>query len=148
MDIVFSLGPTDLIIGSAQVAQPDSFNLNLGTIGALLGSASYFTHLIVNGLTLGWPKRPSWLAWLAALLLGVLMTCLLSLATLPADTPWTRQTMAQIVLVGLAAGGGAAGASVTQASATAKRKVALGGQQPEPDPETQQARVPEPQTNP
>ena len=96
--------------------------MDLGTIGALLGSAAYFTHLAVNGLTLVHPGRKSWSAWLAGIVVGILMTLLLSLATMGSKIEWTPQTYAQIVLVGLAAGGGAAGAALTQTSAEALRK--------------------------
>lgn len=115
-------------------------NVDLGTIGALLGSAAYFTHLTINGLTLAVPRRSSGVAWLLAITLGICLTFVLALATLPPDMIWTRQTYAQIVLVGLAAGAGAAGASVTQASAEAKRKQAMSNTQPEPDPTTPEAR--------
>ncbi len=117
---------------------PTQLDVDLGTIGALLGSAAYFTHLLVNGLTLAWPSRPRWFGWLAAMLGGMLLTGMLAVASLPADTEWTRQIVARIMLVGLAAGGAAAGASVTQTSAEASRKQVLAAGDPQPEPLTAQ----------
>ncbi|HSH78459.1 MAG TPA: hypothetical protein VLA19_08005 [Herpetosiphonaceae bacterium] len=118
----------------------DGLDVNLGSIGALLGSAAYFSHLLVNGMTLGWPTRPHWVAWLMAMVTGTVLTFLLAIATMPSDAIWTLQTYARIVLVGLGAGGAAAGASVTQTSAEATRKRAMDGTEPEPDPLTPQPR--------
>lgn len=101
--------------------------MNLGTIGALLGSAAYFTNLTVSGITMAFPKRPSWLAFVSALLLGIFYAALLSMANgMLLNGPLTGQAIAQVLLVGMAAGGGAAGATVTQTSANARRQDATG----------------------
>lgn len=100
--------------------------VNLGTIGALLGSAAYFTNLTVSGITLAFPKRPSWLAFVSALLLGIFYAALLSIANgMLLNGPVTGQAIAQVLLVGIAAGGGAAGATVTQTSANTRRQDAM-----------------------
>jgi hypothetical protein len=114
---------------------------NLGEIGALLSSAAYFTHLSISGITLAFPKRPSWIAFGGALGLGVLFTALLAVASgAILSHPFTSQIVAQIILVGVAAGGGAAGTAVTQSSAEAKRQHAIGPEpKPEPDPLTPKA---------
>jgi len=115
--------------------------VNLGDIGALFGSAAYFTHLAINGLTLAFPKRPSWVAFVGAIECGVLFTALLAIARGPApEQASIAQLVAQVILVGIAAGGAAAGTSVTQASAEAKRQRAT-RQTPktEPDPMTPKA---------
>ncbi len=110
---------------------------NLGEIGALLGSAAYFTHLTINGITLAFPKRPSWAAFAGAIGFGVLFTILLAIASGVAATDQvTSQVVAQIILVGISAGGAAAGTSVTQASAEARRKRANKPAATEPDPTT------------
>jgi MFS family permease len=99
-------------------------------------SAAYIAGLLVNGFTLAKPDRPSWMAFGLALVIAVLATGLLALATLPPDYGLTRQDYAQIFIVGIFAAGGAAGGSVTQSSATAKREQAT--KQTEPDPLTAQ----------
>jgi predicted RND superfamily exporter protein len=98
-------------------------------------SAAYITNLLVNGFTLISPSRRSWVAFGVALLIGIVATFVLALATLPADQALTRQDYAQMVIVGIFAAGGAAGSSVTQASATAKREQAT-ARTSEPDPVT------------
>jgi hypothetical protein len=97
-------------------------------------SAAYIAGLLVNGFTLVKPDRPSWVAFGLALIIAVIATCILAFATLPADYTLTRQDYAQIFIVGIFAAGGAAGGSVTQSSATAKRdKATATKQQSEPD---------------
>lgn len=99
---------------------------SLGVVGALLGSAAYFTNLTVSGITLAFPKRPSWLAFVSALLLGMFYAALLSVANgMLLSGPISGQAIAQVLLVGIAAGGGAAGATVTQTSANSRRQDAL-----------------------
>ncbi len=101
----------------------DTTLANLGEIGALLGSAAYFAHLSVNGVTLAFPKRPPWIALAGALAFGILFTTLLAISNgVVFHNGSMVQTIAQITLVGIAAGAGAAGTSVTQASAEAKRQ--------------------------
>lgn len=100
--------------------------MNLGAVGALLGGAAYFTNLTVSGITLAFPKRPSWVAFVSALLLGVCYAALLAIANgALLSEPITGQAVAQVLLVGIAAGGGAAGATVTQTSANNRRQDAL-----------------------
>lgn len=108
---------------------------SLGSMIVNATSAAYVVGLLVNGFTIFKPERKSWLAFGLALLIGILATLLLAYATLPADLVLTRQDYAQIVIVGIFAAGGAAGASTTQASATAKREAATGATA-EPDPMT------------
>lgn len=102
-------------------------------------SAAYITGLLVNGFTLLSPGRKSWVAFALALGIGIIATGLLAFATLPADLTLNRKDFAQIILVGIFAAGGAAGQSVTQASAESKRErsKAVTG---EPDPMTPQSR--------
>src|SRR6266545_3452141 len=110
---------------------------NLGEIGALFGSAAYFTHLSINGITLALPRRPSWTAFAGAMGFGVLFTILLAIASGVVVTDHvTGQVVAQIVLVGISAGGAAAGTSVTQASAEARRRRENKPAAAEPDPTT------------
>src|SRR4051794_9550743 len=91
---------------------------NLGEIGALFSSAAYFTHLSISGITLAFSKRSSWIAFGGALGFGVLFTALLAVASgTVLNHPFTAQVAAQVILVGVAAGGGAAGTAVTQSSA-------------------------------
>lgn len=104
-------------------------------------SAAYVTNLLVNGFTLVSPGRRSWVAFAVALVIGIVATGVLALATLPADAVLTRQDYAQMVIVGIFAAGGAAGSSVTQASATAKREQATAATvTTEPDPMNPQSR--------
>ncbi|HEU5015718.1 MAG TPA: hypothetical protein VFT66_24555 [Roseiflexaceae bacterium] len=100
--------------------------MNLGTIGAVLGSAACFTNLTVSGITMAFPKWSSWLAFSSALLLGIFYAALLSIANgmLLNGVP-TGQAIAQVLLVGSVAGG-AAGATITHASAMARRQDAIG----------------------
>lgn len=53
---------------------------NPGQISTLFGSAAYCSHLAMNGLTLAFPKRPSWVAFVGAIEFGVLFTALLAIA--------------------------------------------------------------------
>jgi len=118
---------------------------NLGEIGALFGSAAYFTHLTINGITLAFPKRQSWAAFAGSLIFGVFFTILLAVASGVAATDRiTMQVVAQVVLVGISAGGAAAGTSVTQASAEAKRKRENKPAASEPDPVTPAAQPNQP----
>lgn len=102
-------------------------------------SAAYITGLLVSGFTLISPGRRSWVAFGVALAIGIIATGVLALATLPPDYTLTRQDFAQMVVVGIFAAGGAAGQSVTQASAESKRERSknITG---EPDPMTPQSR--------
>lgn len=108
---------------------------DLGNMIVSTTGAAFITNLLVNGFTLVSPTRKSWVAFALALVIGIIATALLTLATVPADLVLTRQSYAQIVIVGIFAAGGAAGASVTQSSATAKREQATGSTS-EPDPMT------------
>jgi hypothetical protein len=94
-----------------------------GVIGALATSAAWLVQLIVSGLTLAQPGRPSWLPWLASVLLGIVFVALLALATgaLDGTLPWP-QLAAQVVIVGIVAGGGAGGANAAAAAAERKRQ--------------------------
>ena len=95
--------------------------MNFGTLGALLGSAAYFTNLTVSGITLAFPKRPSWLAFASALLLGILYVALLSIANgMSLNGTNMGKAIAQVLLVG-----GAAGALVAHTSANARRQDAI-----------------------
>lgn len=105
----------------------------LGSMIVNATSAAYIVGLLVNGFTLFRPGRASWLAFGIALVIGILATAVLALATLPPDVALTRQSYAQMVIVGIFAAGGAAGSAVTQASATSKREQAT-GRTAEPDP--------------
>ncbi len=109
----------------------------LGSMIVNATSAAYLTGLLVSGFTLFSPGRKSWLAFGLAVVIGIIATGVLALATVAADVVFTRQTYAQIVIVGIFAAGGAAGASVTQASATSKREQATVGKVvADPDPIT------------
>ena len=109
----------------------------LGSMIVNATSAAYVTGLLTNGFTLFSPERPSWMAFALALMIGILATGVLAMATLPASEPFTRQSWAQIVIVGIFAAGGAAGGAVTQASATSKREQATAGKVvADPDPVT------------
>jgi MFS family permease len=112
---------------------------DLGGMIVSATSAAYVTSLLVNGFTLARPERRSWVAFALALLIAILTTLILAFATLPPDLVLTRKDYAQIVIVGIFAAGGAAGSSVTQASAEAKRERARGSSG-EPDPHTPIAR--------
>lgn len=113
---------------------------SLGSMIVNATSAAYVVGLLVNGFTIFKPERKSWLAFGLALLIGIIATLVLAFATLPADLVLTRQDYAQIVIVGIFAAGGAAGASTTQASAQAKRDQAT-TRTAEPDPMTPQPQV-------
>lgn len=112
-----------------------------GDVLALIGvAASGITNGLVNGLTLAWPSRPKYVAFLAALLVGIVAAILGAFAYFPPFEPFTRQTWAQVIIVGIGAGLAAAGLGVTQASAQSRRQEAT-GPQGEPDPVNPQAMV-------
>lgn len=96
-----------------------------GVIGALATSAAWLVQLIVSGLTLAQPGRPAWLPWLLSIVLGILFVGLLALATGAFNDalPWP-QLAAQVVIVGIVAGGLAGGANAAAAGAERKRQQA------------------------
>jgi hypothetical protein len=98
--------------------------LEISTFGA---AAAFLAHLCVNGATLAAPGRPSWVAFLASVVLGIGFTALLTVANQPEGYVFTAKVWATVVIVGLMATGGAAGTSVVQASSTAKREKATAG---------------------
>lgn len=101
---------------------------------SLIAAASAgLTNGLVSGLTLAFPSRPRYVAFLAALGTGVLLSFLAAAAYLPASITFDRQTIAQVIVTGLGAGLAAAGLSVTQSSATAAREQAQ-PQERQPDP--------------
>jgi small-conductance mechanosensitive channel len=101
---------------------------------ALIGAAAAgLSNGIVSGITMAWPARPKWIAFVAALLIGILISAVAAFAYLPADLAFNRQVWAQVVIVGIGAGLGAAGLSISQASAEARRtEVQAGGKEPDP----------------
>lgn len=103
----------------------DGLITGINTIGPLFGAAAYLTNLIVNGITLAYPSRPTWAAWLMAMSVALLATMILAGATLPLATVWDRQVWSQIVLVGLLAGAGASGANSVQRKADETRVQAV-----------------------
>lgn len=107
---------------------------------ALIGAAAAgLTNGIINGMTMFVPTRAKWVAFVAALICGVLISAVAAFAYLPADLAFDRQVWAQVVIVGIGAGLGAAGLSVTQASAEARRHE-VGVADVHPDPLTTEAR--------
>lgn len=98
-------------------------------------SAAFLAHWATSGLTLANPSRPSWVAFSANALASVLFTVLFAVGNAPPTVVWGPQLYAQIVTAGLLAAAGAAGASVTQASAETKRTQAAAANS-EPDPIT------------
>ena len=103
---------------------------------ALITAASAgLTNGIVSGITLFFPERKSWVAFVLALAIGILISFLAAAAFLSASAAFDRQVIAQLVITGLGAGLASAGLSVTSASATAKREQATGATS-EPDPVT------------
>lgn len=118
-------------------------NLDIGTIATYGAGGAFLAHWLTNGLTLSRPDRPSWMAFLVAAVLSIGFVAVLTVANLPDGTPFTPRVWANIVIVGLLGAAGAGGASVTQASATAKRERAMGTThvQAEPDVSSPQPRV-------
>lgn len=115
--------------------------MNGWDIATYATSAAFLSHWFVAGLTLASPSRPSWLAFGANAIASVLFTALLTLANAPVALVWTPQVWAQVVLAGLLAAAGAAGASVTQTSAETKRSQAAAATA-EPDPVTPVVQLP------
>lgn len=109
-------------------------NFDIGTIATYGAGAAFLAGWITNGLTLSRPERPSWVAFLVAALLSIAFTAIFTIANLPDGTGLTARVWANIAIIGLLGAAGAGGASVTQASATAKREQAMGKDaQTEPD---------------
>lgn len=103
---------------------------------ALITAASAgLTNGVISGITLFFPQRKSWVAFVLALAVGIILAFLAAAAFLPPDAPFDRQVIAQLVITGLGAGLASAGLSVTSASATAKREQVTGATA-EPDPAT------------
>jgi signal transduction histidine kinase len=111
--------------------------MDASIVGLITAAASGITNALVSGVTMFWPTRPKYAAFVLALVLGVLVTLLAAIAYLPATATLDRQAFAQIVLAGLGSGLAAAGIGVSQASAEAKRKEV--GATTEPDPVTPQS---------
>jgi predicted RND superfamily exporter protein len=112
-----------------------------GDVLALITAASGgITNAVINGITLYFPSRPKWAAFLAALVVGIIVAFIGALSFLPATATLDRQVVSQIVMVGLGAGLAAAGLGVTQASAEAHRAASTVIKS-EPDPMTPQARI-------
>lgn len=97
----------------------------IGIVASLQGGAALLTGLVVNGVTLAWPERPPWAAWALAMVLGILFTALVAVATLPEGTPWTVRTFAQVAIVGIITGSAAAGVNSTQRKADEGRIAAV-----------------------
>lgn len=109
-------------------------DFDLATIATFGTGAAFLAHWCTNGLTLTRPERPSWLAFVAAATFSIVFVALLTLANAPDGQVFTPRLWANIVITGLLGAAGAAGASVTQSSATAKREQALSHTRtPEPD---------------
>lgn len=117
-------------------------NFDIGQIATYGAGGAFLAHWLTNGLTLSRPERPSWVAFLAAAILSIGFVALLTVANLPDGTVFTARVWANIVIVGLLGAAGAGGASITQASATAKREKAMGTHiQAEPDVSSPQPQV-------
>lgn len=95
-------------------------------------SAAFLAHWFTSGMTLASPSRPSWVAFSANAVASVVFTCIMALGNAPVGMVWTPQMYAQVVMAGLLAAAGAAGASVTQTSAESKRQ-AVAADTNEPD---------------
>jgi hypothetical protein len=112
---------------------------------ALIGvAASGITNGIINGITMGFPSRPKWVAFVAALIIGIIAAAVGAFAYLPPDLTFNRQVWAQVVIVGIGAGLAAAGLGVSQASAQSKREeaqAAAAGPATSPDPVNPSPRV-------
>jgi hypothetical protein len=80
--------------------------LSFGAIGALFASAAFFTGILVSGITFAWPLRPSWLPWLASMLVGPLITLGLAKAN---GIAFAEQVYYQCFFVGVMAGASAGG---------------------------------------
>jgi hypothetical protein len=109
--------------------------MNSEALALITAAAAGLTNGVISGITLFFPQRKSWLAFLLALLFGILFAYLAAAAYLPPGAAFDRQVLAQLVITGLGAGLASAGLSVTSASATAKREQATGATA-EPDPVT------------
>lgn len=104
---------------------------NVGEIATYGAGAAFLAHWLTNGFTLLLPARASWLAFLVSTILSIVLVAVLTVANAPEGIAFTAKLWANIVIVGLLGAAGAGGASVTQASATAKRDQTV--HQPEPD---------------
>lgn len=109
--------------------------MNSDALALITAASAGLTNGIVSGITLFFPSRKSWVAFVLALVSGILLSFLAAAAFLPPDAVFDRQVVAQLVITGLGAGLASAGLSVTSASATAKREQATGPTS-EPDPAT------------
>lgn len=107
--------------------------MNTEALSLITAAAAGITNGVVSAFTLAFPSRPRWMAFLAALLSGIVLAFLAAAAYLPANAPLDRQIIAQVIITGLGAGLAAAGLSITQSSATAAREQAQ-PRVPEPDP--------------
>lgn len=104
-------------------------------LSLITAASAGLTNGIISGVTLFFPTRKSWFAFVLALGVGILISFLAAAAFLPASATFDRQVIAQLVITGLGAGLASAGLSVTSASATSKREQATGATA-EPDPNT------------
>lgn len=100
----------------------DDLVTTLGPIGMFTGWATVFVGWLIAGMTLAWPRRPSWVGFALNIGLGPLTVLVLAASFLPEDQPWTRQTWGRIVVAGILAGMAAAGKAWTQQSADEKRQ--------------------------
>lgn len=100
-----------------------------GQIGALATGVAFLTQMLVAGLTLWQPQRPAWVAWVASLIVGILMCFLMAAAAgvfHGLDVPPLDQLLAQIIIVGMVGGAGAGTANQLATKAEAKRLAAQG----------------------
>lgn len=104
-------------------------------LSLITAASAGLTNGIISGITLFFPQRKSWVAFVLALGIGIVLAFLAAAAFLPASAVFDRQVVAQLVITGLGAGLASAGLSVTSASATAKREQATNATA-EPDPNT------------
>lgn len=84
----------------------DPTGLDFGAISALLGGAGFFTGILVAGITFFSPLRPSWVPWLASIILGPLITFALAKSS---GIVFVEATYYQCLFVGLMGGSAAAG---------------------------------------
>lgn len=111
--------------------------VDLGRVGGLVPFVGFFVGWSINGLTLMRPSRPSWVGWAGSAALGVMFMYLAVLAIAEPTQRWdVVQIHAQTILGGFLSAAGAAGYSVTQASAESKREPYRTTQ---PDPVTPQS---------
>lgn len=92
--------------------------MNLDSIFILAAAGSTFVKYIVDGISIAWPTRPSWVPIPTAFVLGVAVIALLQVAT---NVQLTPSAWAQTVLAGIASGAGAAGLTATSNTAQSKR---------------------------